>query len=49
MIGVVVWFTGLPASGKTTLARRVRERLPRGVLLDGGKILSAWRIELSLG
>lgn len=27
MSGVVVWFTGLPASGKTTLADRVRKRL----------------------
>ena len=25
--GVVVWFTGLPASGKTTLAERIRERM----------------------
>lgn len=25
--GVVVWFTGLPASGKTTLAERIRGRL----------------------
>ena len=27
--GIVVWFTGLPASGKSTLARRVRVRLLR--------------------
>jgi adenylylsulfate kinase len=27
MTGVVVWFTGLPASGKTTLAERLRARL----------------------
>jgi adenylylsulfate kinase len=33
--GVVVWLTGLPASGKTTLAERLRARLPRpAVLLD---------------
>ncbi len=25
--GVVVWFTGLPASGKTTLARHVRDQI----------------------
>jgi len=30
----VVWFTGLPACGKTTLAEHVRARLG-GVLLDG--------------
>jgi len=27
--GLVVWFTGLPASGKTTIARGVAERLRR--------------------
>jgi adenylylsulfate kinase len=32
--GAVVWFTGLPASGKTTLAERARDRIG-GVLLDG--------------
>ena len=39
MTGSVIWFTGLPASGKTTLANEVRERLnERGVaccVLDG--------------
>lgn len=29
MSGCVVWFTGLPASGKTTLSRELRERLRR--------------------
>jgi len=33
VIGTVVWFTGLPASGKSTLAERVRERVG-GILLD---------------
>jgi len=33
--GTVVWFTGLPASGKSTLAARVRDRLRRAsVMLD---------------
>lgn len=32
-MSTVVWFTGLPASGKTTLAEGVRDRLG-GVLLD---------------
>ncbi|MBX3160423.1 MAG: adenylyl-sulfate kinase [Deltaproteobacteria bacterium] len=36
--GTVVWFTGLPASGKTTLARRVRELLPEATLLDGDEL-----------
>jgi adenylylsulfate kinase len=39
MAGVVVWFTGLPSSGKSTLAERVRDALlaaPAPVcLLDG--------------
>ncbi|HET8539077.1 MAG TPA: adenylyl-sulfate kinase [Anaeromyxobacter sp.] len=45
MSGAVVWVTGLPASGKTTLARRIRDRLrARGVpatLLDGDAIRAA--------
>jgi adenylylsulfate kinase len=32
--GAVVWFTGLPASGKSTLAARVQAQLG-GVFLDG--------------
>jgi adenylylsulfate kinase len=40
--GVVVWFTGFPASGKSTLARAVAARLIEGgrepVLLDGDEI-----------
>lgn len=40
--GAVVWFTGLPASGKSTIARLVYERLlERGVpaeLLDGSEV-----------
>jgi adenylylsulfate kinase len=32
-VSTVVWFTGLPASGKTTLAEQVRDRIG-GVLLD---------------
>ncbi|RMH13986.1 MAG: sulfate adenylyltransferase subunit CysN, partial [Gemmatimonadetes bacterium] len=39
---VVVWFTGLPASGKTTLARALERRLwdagCRTVLLDGDQV-----------
>lgn len=45
MTGVVVWFTGLPASGKTTLATAVQEKL-RGLsipacLLDSDLIRRA--------
>lgn len=42
MTGIVVWFTGLPSSGKSRLAERVRERLiERGqpcCLLDGDRV-----------
>ena len=39
MTGAVVWFTGLPASGKTTLARRVREQLEGpSVILDSDEL-----------
>jgi adenylylsulfate kinase len=40
--GALVWFTGLPASGKTTLARQVQARLARAarpaVLLDSDEL-----------
>ena len=36
--GVIVWFTGLPASGKTTLARALRERRPNAILLDSDEM-----------
>lgn len=42
--GAVVWLTGLPQSGKSTLARRVRDRLaPRRscVLLDSDEVRDA--------
>jgi adenylylsulfate kinase len=44
--GVVIWITGLPASGKTTFAQRLRsELLARGVccvvLLDGDEVRRA--------
>lgn len=41
MNGAVVWFTGLPASGKTTLARAVHDRLAAYrscVLLDSDEL-----------
>jgi len=43
--GLVVWITGLPRSGKSTLARalaaRLRARDPRCVLLDGDALRPA--------
>ncbi len=45
MTGAVVWVTGLPASGKSTLARRLRDRLrSAGVgaaVLDGDEVRAA--------
>lgn len=44
MTGAVVWFTGLPASGKTTLARRVQDALDsrhRALLLDSDELRDA--------
>lgn len=49
MLGVTVWFTGLPSSGKTTLSKNVRAELldagPRVVSLDGDEV----RLRLSKG
>jgi adenylylsulfate kinase len=43
--GVVVWFTGLPSAGKSTLARAVRRHLLEAgracVLLDGDDVRAA--------
>ncbi len=45
MTGAVVWLTGLPSSGKTTLARRVLSLLQRSgvpaALLDGDEVRDA--------
>lgn len=42
MSGAVIWFTGLPASGKTTLARRACESLgPRSIVLDSDEVRGA--------
>ena len=42
MTAVIAWFTGLPSSGKSTLARRVQDRLAASgrasVLLDGDEL-----------
>lgn len=43
--GVVLWLTGLPSSGKSTLARRLDERLctegAKAVILDGDEVRAA--------
>jgi adenylylsulfate kinase len=41
-VSVVVWITGLPSSGKSTLAARVRARLgTHAVVLDGDEVRAA--------
>lgn len=43
--GAVVWVTGLPGSGKSTFAQRLRDRLGRAgvptILLDGDEVRAA--------
>lgn len=39
--GVVVWITGLPSSGKSTLARRTAELVERSVVLDSDEVRAA--------
>jgi len=34
----VIWMTGLPCSGKTTIARRLQEKIPNLALLDGDEL-----------
>jgi adenylylsulfate kinase len=44
--GVVVWFTGLPASGKSTLAARVRSQLVTpSILLDSDVMREVFEAE----
>ncbi|MCG8419682.1 MAG: adenylyl-sulfate kinase [Proteobacteria bacterium] len=53
MTGILVWFTGLPASGKTTLAGAVRARLAQqevpACLLDSDHVRSALWPDLDYG
>lgn len=34
----VIWMTGLPCSGKTTIARKLQERIPNLAVLDGDEL-----------
>jgi adenylylsulfate kinase-like enzyme/aminoglycoside phosphotransferase (APT) family kinase protein len=36
--GVVAWFTGLPSSGKSTLAAHVARAVPGAIVLDGDEV-----------
>lgn len=37
-MGFVLWMTGLPCSGKTTILRRMQERVPNLAMLDGDEL-----------
>jgi adenylylsulfate kinase len=41
MSGAVVWLTGLPQSGKSTLARRLAAAVPGSCVLDGDDVRGA--------
>jgi len=34
----VIWMTGLPCAGKTTIARRLEEKIPNIAILDGDQL-----------
>ena len=34
----VLWMTGLPCSGKTTIARKLQKLMPELVVLDGDEL-----------
>jgi len=34
----VIWMTGLPCSGKTTLSKKLKEKIPNLAILDGDEI-----------
>jgi len=40
--GKVFWLTGLPCSGKTTIARALKQRLPDAINLDGDEIRNTY-------
>ena len=46
--GILFWITGLPATGKTTIAKelyeRVKKKHPNTVHLDGDNMRSVWGI-----
>lgn len=37
-VGAIAWFTGLPASGKSTLARQLQARLATAIRLDSDEL-----------
>ena len=39
----IVWMTGLPCSGKSTIAKKLNEEFPEMEVLDGDEV-SKWKI-----
>ena len=39
---MVLWLTGNTGSGKTTLAKWIRELFPRAIVLDGNELRDVW-------
>ena len=37
-MGFILWMTGLPCSGKTTILRKMQERVPNLAMLDGDEL-----------
>ena len=37
-MGFILWMTGLPCSGKTTILRKLQERVPNLAMLDGDEL-----------
>ena len=44
--GSVVWFTGLPCAGKTTIAKQFHEFFPNSVIIDGDVVRKAINTDL---
>jgi adenylylsulfate kinase len=43
----VLWFTGLPCSGKTTLAKKLNSKIPNIEVLDGDELVKMLSFDLS--
>ena len=41
----VLWFTGLPCSGKSTIAKLLKEKIPKMEILDGDVLVKQFNLE----
>ena len=51
-MSLIIWMTGLPCSGKTTIARKLSKHIPNLAVLDGDEMrdwLSPMKIFLRMG